>query len=202
MDLLLFKDLYLDHISVEKNASTNTLEAYARDLDKCVVFLSDEESLSSPRDVRLIHLARFFQSLSKAGLAASSQARAQSAVRQLFKWGAKRGHIDADPSRAYSHRRYHGVYQPCSAEQVLDLIAAASTAHTGTNRYLAPAAMELLYASGLRASELCRLRLEELHLELGVVRPRGKVARNGWFPLVNMRKKLSPIISNMRALNY
>ena len=99
MDLLLFKDLYLDHISVEKNASTNTLEAYARDLDKCIVFLSDDESLSSPRDVRLIHLARFFQSLSKAGLAASSQARAQSAVRQLFKWGAKRGHIDADPSR-------------------------------------------------------------------------------------------------------
>ena len=52
MDLLLFKDLYLDHISVEKNASTNTLEAYARDLDKCIVFLSDDESLKSPRDVR------------------------------------------------------------------------------------------------------------------------------------------------------
>ena len=85
---------------------------------------------------------------------------------------------------AYSHRRYHvDLPTVLSREQVLDLIAAASTAHTGTNRYLAPAAMELLYASGLRASELCRLRLEELHLELGVVRPRGKGSKERLVPL-------------------
>ena len=100
-----FKDLYLDHISVEKNASSNTPEAYARDLDKCIVFLMEQEKLQGPREVRLIHLARFFQSLSKAGLAASSQARAQSAVRQLFKWGAKRGHVEADPSRGLQPKK-------------------------------------------------------------------------------------------------
>ncbi|MCK5688759.1 site-specific integrase, partial [Myxococcota bacterium] len=75
-------DLFIDYLRVERHLSENTLGAYFRDLRKLIQFLSKKEGIDDLSQVRHLHLAHFLRSLAEAGLAASSQARALSAVHQ------------------------------------------------------------------------------------------------------------------------
>lgn len=164
-------DHYLSWLQLERNLSHHTLAAYSRDLARFCDSL-ERQGVVCLEAVTQLHVTRWLRELGS-DLAPASQARALSAVRQLYAFRVRERIQDDNPVAAIQGpRRRRGLPQTPSKAQMKRLLAApdSRTARGQRDR----AALELLYASGLRASELCNLELDELHLQLGVVRPHGK----------------------------
>lgn len=174
-------DCYLDHLRVERNLSPNTLEAYARDLQGLCAHLA-QRGVRRPQEVAAVHVTRWLQSLAERGLKPSSQGRALSAARQLFAFLIRESVVSADPtSEIDGPKRRRPLPVVLSRVEMTRLVEAPMGESARSQRDAA--ALELLYGSGLRASELCSLRLDDVHLNLGVVRPRGKGSKERIVPL-------------------
>jgi integrase/recombinase XerD len=173
-------DLFLDHLRVERHLAENTLSAYATDLQQFRAALA-KEKISTPKDVRALHVSRWLRYLGETKKQ-SSQSRALSAVRRYFKFLVKEGVLDKNPVAGLV-----GPKQRRPLPKVLshkDAQAIMQALDDDTPRAMRDKAMlELLYASGLRASELCNLRMDEIHLELGIVRPKGKGSKERVVPM-------------------
>ncbi len=180
-------DLYLDWLQVERNLSERTVEAYARDLARFRASMG-RQGLAVLKEVEQVHVARWLRELGEEGLAASSQARALSAVRQLFSFYVRKGDQKHNPAREVrGPRPKRALPTVLSRDEMARLLLApdVKTARGQRDR----AALELMYASGLRASELCLLQLDDLHLELGVVRPRGKGGKERVVPMGDIARQ-------------
>lgn len=170
MDLLRAIDVYLDHLRVERALSTNTLEAYARDLN--------ELARSAPPDLaaRALdeqHVHEGLRAAHASGLSARSSARRLSAWRGLVKFLIREKILEVDPTALIDAPRIaKRLPRVLTQEEVLELL---DTPDVMTARGLCHAAMlHLLYASGLRVSELCSLSMKDVDFERGFVRPLGK----------------------------
>ncbi|HSI04937.1 MAG TPA: site-specific integrase, partial [Myxococcota bacterium] len=169
---------YLEVLRVERNLSPHTVEAYQRDLRGLIASLAASD-VHDAADARAVHLTRWLRSLAGTGKSPASQGRALSAARQLFAFLVREGEIATNPvAELTGPKRRRPLPVVPSRQEMVRLVEApgarpaASGATSVTARFLRDrAALELLYAAGLRASELCRLRLDELHTQLGVVRP-------------------------------
>jgi integrase/recombinase XerD len=186
-------DLFLDHVKVERGLSPNTVAAYARDLTKLRAFLGLHCAARRGRGpgglgeveataVEARHLFAFAVELGKSGLAVRSQARHVVAVRQLFRWLRLERHIATDPSADMALPRLgRPLPSVLSVEEVARLLLAPDQT---TPRGLRDAAMlETLYATGLRVSELVRLKLSEIDLHAGFVSTVGKGRKQRLVPL-------------------
>ena len=180
-------DAYLWHIRFERDLSPASQEAYESDLQQLLVTLGDQEG-GGPGDWRAVdreqvleHLAR----LQAEGRAPRSVARATSSLRGFFRFLVQEGVIAADP---LVHARSSGRARPLpnvlSEREVERLLDTVLRPADGSPRALRDAAMlELLYAAGLRVSELVSLGLHDVDLERGVVRPTGKGRKQRLVPL-------------------
>jgi integrase/recombinase XerD len=174
-------DAYLDYVRVERGSSRNTVEAYARDLGDFLRFLA-EDGVSEFDAIDLGVVSRWLQHLTARGLSPRSSARHLSALRGLMRFLVHDDHIERDPTelaaRAKLGRR---LPRPLSVEQVLSLLAApdANTARGLRDR----AMLSLMYASGLRVSELLHLRLRDVDLARGVLAAYGKGGKRRLVPL-------------------
>jgi integrase/recombinase XerD len=166
------RDGFLTGLQIERDASDNTVEAYARDLERYLDHLarSGVDSLAAvrPRDV-----TAFLEALHDFGLAARSRARTLSAVRGLHRWACEAGLCDEDPSREVSGPRLpRGLPRALRPDEIDRLLGAIDPAHA-----LAPrdrALLELMYSCGLRASEVCALGVEALDAGEALLRVVGK----------------------------
>ena len=174
--------LYLDHLTVEKGLAKNSLEAYRRDLKRFARFL--EEARLEAADVARDDVVRYLGALRAEGASPRSVARATSALRGLFKFLASERIVAADPtSELAGARRWSLLPKLLSVADVEKLLAAPDVE---TPRGLRDRAMlELLYACGLRVSELATLRLENLHLKDGFVLVRGKGSKERIVPIAD-----------------
>ena len=171
---------WLDHLRVERGLSANTLVAYARDL-RLLAHFADERG-SGLLDLRAADLADFAGVLRARGLQARSQARHVFAVRGFFGFALREGLIDRDPTEnVRAPRAFRALPRHLSPAQVEALLNAPDT--KGAVGLRDRAILEVLYATGLRASELTGLTLEGLDLELGVVRVFGKGGKERLVPL-------------------
>lgn len=174
-------DRFLDYLRVERNLAPLTIEAYARDLRGFRTHLA-QDGVVRPCDVLATHISSWLYGLAQRNLRTSSQARALSAVRQLFSFLVREGALATDPTALIEGpRRRRPLPVVLSPQETTRLLEQpkGETPREQRDR----AAMELLYASGLRASELCLLRTDELHLQLGVVRPTGKGSKERVVPI-------------------
>jgi integrase/recombinase XerD len=181
MDLEQVCDRYLDHLRVERNLSAHTIESYGRDLTGLRQFLASRGCWDAT-DVTPALLQAWLGHLGERRLAASSQGRALSAARQLFAFLVRERLLEHSPAREIvgpSHSRPLPVVPSLSESERIVTLPADATPQGLRNR----AALELLYGSGLRASELCQLRLEDLNLDAGLVRPQGKGGKERMVPL-------------------
>ncbi len=164
-------DAYLDHLRVERRLSQNTVESYARDLAQLVAFAAARgrrvESLSRH------DLEAFARQRMSAGLSPRSVARAIACVRGFFRFLVVDRRIAADPAEdVHAPRAWPALPRFLSVEEVDRLIAQPDVA---TPRGLRDRALiELLYASGMRVSELVSLKPGDLNLEAGVLTCTGK----------------------------
>src|SRR6185295_7141882 len=152
-------ELFLDMLAAERGASTNTLDAYRRDLADFSADLSHagETITKADSDALRAYLGR----LDKRGLAAASVARRLSAIRQLYRFLYGEGHRSDDPAAVIEGpKRGRSLPKVLSVKQVDGLLAQARKgvkAEAKSERLRAArlnCLLEVLYATGLRVSEL------------------------------------------------
>ncbi len=181
MDLGSATDAFLSWARVERGLAKNSIEAYGRDLSSFAAFLARHQ-VEEVDDVRSTHVLQHLIEMSKAQLGVRSQARHLVAIRQLFKFLLKERVLKVDPvSDIELPRPMKSLPTFLDVDEVARLLAApvASTPKGIRDR----AMLEVLYASGLRVSELVDLPVDGLDLERGFVLVRGKGNKERVIPL-------------------
>ncbi len=181
--------LFLDMLSAERGAAAHTIEAYTRDLSEFLAFLAGKggtATTASPDHLRA-HLA----ALARRGLAPTSRARKLSSIRQFFRFLLAEGMREDDPCSAIDSPRLGRplpkILSLAEVETLLETAKEASErAADGTAKRRALrlyAALETLYATGLRVSELIALPRNVLVADDRVLTVKGKGGRERLVPL-------------------
>ena len=176
-------DQFLHHLAVEKGLSPNTLEAYARDLRGYGLLLRGKGILEvekiSPEEP-----LNYLKNLRARGISARSQARILSTLRGFHKFLLQEQATQENPVRRLRSPRVvprlPSILTPTEMEDLLQ--------QPDSNQPLGMrdrAMLELLYATGLRVSELVCLSVNDVNLEVGYVRTRGKGSKERIVPLGN-----------------
>lgn len=188
MELASAVDAYLDHLRVERALSPNTLEAYGNDLRKFVEFAEGRVG-DKLRELDVGDVASFMVRLSKEGLTARSTARHLSAVRGLLRFLVRERMIDVDPSELVEPPKLSQKLPLYLTVPEIDALLAAPDLNEP--RGLRDAAMiTLMYAAGLRVSELVRLRLGDVDLVRGALSPLGKGGKRRVIPIAEFAAAL------------
>jgi integrase/recombinase XerD len=174
-------DQYLGHLVVERGLSKHTLESYGRDLRRYQEFLGKRglDDLSAAREGDLLE---FLLGLAKEGLSARSRARTLAAVRGLHRFLVREGVTSTNPTTTIALPR-PGRRLPdfLSVEEVDRLLAAPDPS---TREGLRDKAMlELLYATGLRVSELVAVETPRVNLQAGYLMVTGKGRKQRVVPI-------------------
>jgi integrase/recombinase XerD len=146
---------FLEEVAAARGASPHTLDAYRRDLESLHGFMAG--SGSSLAAATSEHLRRWLRSMADAGLARSTQARRLSAARQFFKFMVADGRRADDPSAVLDAPRRGRALPRTLSESEVDRLIEAARARTDPDRLRLLCLLELLYATGLRVSELVGL---------------------------------------------
>jgi integrase/recombinase XerD len=179
VDLQGWIDAYLDHLRVERALARNTLEAYARDLNGLAAQTGGEVD---PRDISPDVIAMLMAANVERGFGARSSARQASGLRGFFRFLVRERAVAEDPTALLDRPRLaRRLPRVMSFDEVTRLLAAPdSTLDRGR---LHAAMLQLMYATGLRVSELCGLRVADLDLERGLVAARGKGGKRRLVPV-------------------
>jgi integrase/recombinase XerD len=174
---------FLDAAAAERDAATNTRLGYGRDLIHFSDWLADQ-GLSLARADRAA-VERYLIACEAAGLAATTRARRLSAIRQLFRFAVEEGWREDHPAlRIAGPARARRLPGTLSEAEVLALIAAAGeTGRSPSERARNRALLELLYATGLRVSELVALPVMAVRGDPGMILVRGKGGKERMVPL-------------------
>ncbi|MFC1951622.1 tyrosine recombinase XerC [Chloroflexota bacterium] len=163
---------YINYLEVEKNASPYTVRNYKNDLLDFFQFLKTRR-ISSLKEVDKHVLREYLSQLMEKGLVKASIARKMSAIRSFYRYLVREGILSVNP--------IEGVHSPKLDKRLPSFLTAEETVRLLTSPDLSKpegqrdrAIMELLYASGLRVSELVNLNLEQVNLDSGEIRVRGK----------------------------
>jgi integrase/recombinase XerD len=188
-----FAALFLDMLAAERGASANTIEAYRRDLEDYLAYLG--EAGADPLRTEAATVRGFLASLEERGLKASSAARRLSAVRQFHKFLYAEGYAGVDPTAAVqAPKQGRGLPKVLGVDEVDRLLGAAREAAERPEASPAEALraarmhclLELLYATGLRVSELMALPRSAARSRERFLVVRGKGAKERLVPLTEV----------------
>ena len=166
---------FLDFCRVEKGLSPNTLEAYGSDLKRFSAFCGTD--LPGGEAVR-----NYLDSLYGKRMSARSITRHLTTLRNLYAFLMREGRIDADPTALIPAPRQWRKLPNYLKKEDIDQIIAAPDLRKATG-VRDRAMLELLYASGLRISELCGLLFSDVNREMGIVRVVGKGNKHRLVPV-------------------
>jgi integrase/recombinase XerD len=159
---------FLDFCRLEKGLARNSLDAYATDLSRLIAFIGDVSGVPAAEDLR-----RYLDHLYETGLGNRSIARHLTTLRSFYGFLLREGKIDQDPTENLrSPKQWQTIPKFLNLEEINRIIQAIDTRKP--NGLRDRAMVELLYACGLRVSELCGLGIGDVQKEMGVVRTTGK----------------------------
>ena len=171
------------YLLLDMNRSANTIQSYGRDLAKFQAYLT-EQGIEDVEAIDEVTVRAFLAKLSQDAYAASSTSRMLSSLKQFFLFLRKEGILETNPM-SLVHRPKQGRHLPkvLTASEIEALLQAPDTSspHGLRDR----AIFELMYATGLRVTELVQLKLEDLHLELGFIQTLGKGDKERLVPLID-----------------
>ena len=175
-------DTFLVHLTVEKGLTPRTAEVYSRDLHRFYQYLSTQD-ISDIRQAGSRHVVGFLSVLHKQGISTRTQSRVLTALRGLYRFLQRENELSGKNPTALLHLPKFGRPLPHvpSQEQVNALLSVpdAATPLGMRNQTM----LEVLYATGLRVSELVQLTVSQVNREAGFVRVRGKGNRERLVPL-------------------
>lgn len=190
---------YLRFLAVEKGYSKHTIVAYRNDLIQFLTYLAGE-IISSWEAVERAHILNYILHLKEREYASSTVARKVAAVKSFFHFLVADGVLHDDPTAAVDSPPVdRHLPHPLRPEEMARLLA--EPAKSDTPRALRDCAMlELMYATGMRASETIGLEMDAVDLEAGTVRCLGKGNKERLLPLYERaREALSVYLENGRA---
>ena len=174
-------DRLLNHLSIEAGLSSNTIESYKRDLEGYIRFLQ-KKRVSRVDEITEEHITGFITLRRRRGLAASSIARNLSSIRRFHKFLVMEGCSDSDPAGALeSPKQWRKLPTVLNVDQIEKLLnrAKGDTPLSIRDR----AILEFLYATGVRISELIKIKRKDLLSEVGLVRVFGKGQKERIVPI-------------------
>ncbi|HUW25716.1 MAG TPA: site-specific tyrosine recombinase XerD [Gallionella sp.] len=179
IDLL---DEFCDNLWLEDGLSRNTLDSYRRDLHKFAAWLEQQRGLSILQATHA-DIQGFLAHLVTAQKAKpSSTGRAISSLKRLFRYLLRQGKISTDPTQQIDTPKLPRNLPKSLTEQDVEQLLDAPDAQTPLG--LRDRTMfEVLYATGLRVSELVTLRITQVSMDMGVVRVMGKGSKERLVPL-------------------
>jgi len=171
---------FLTYIQVEKGLSQNTLQNYARDVRRLQVWSSGKGKQID--QLQRKDLREWIASMSREGLAPSSVARAVSAARSFFKFLMLDRHVRRDPTEDIHTPQKSSRLPKFLTEEEMErlLLAPDINRDVGVRDR---AMLELMYAAGLRVSELCGLKVADLDLDGAIVTCFGKGSKQRRIPI-------------------
>ena len=172
---------YMHYLAVEKGLSKNTLESYRRDLEKFIAFMS-EHQISKPEEVDRDALNLFIADLKIKGRATSTISRGIASIRSFFNFLLQEGLIKTNPSLELESPKLEKKLPRVLTTGEIDRLLAQPLA--GDNNGLRDKAMlELLYATGIRVSELVSLNISDFDPRVGFLRCSGKGMKERIVPI-------------------
>lgn len=172
---------YLHYLTIERGLSLNTRASYERDLKQYLLFL-EEKGVKSWQDVDRYTVVDFLTLLSQEGKASTTITRMISSLRRFHQFLRQERYTDHDPMQHIeSPKKAQKLPQTLSLAEVERLIATPDTKTTLGIRDRA--ILEVMYATGLRVSELIGLKLGDIHLEMGLLQTVGKGDKERIVPL-------------------
>ncbi|HET7629193.1 MAG TPA: site-specific tyrosine recombinase XerD [Bacillales bacterium] len=179
---------FLHYLIVERGLSENTLAAYRRDLFRYVDYLKEKERIDSYSQVTRTHIIRYLMDLKDQGRAAATIARHTASVRAFHQFLLREKNAAGDPSvHIETPKTERKLPKVLTVREVEALLEAPDAANAFGLRDRAM--LEVLYATGLRVSELVHLNVSDAHLTMGFVRTVGKGNKERIIPLGSMASR-------------
>jgi integrase/recombinase XerC len=180
-------DAFCDHLALERDLSPHTVRAYRGDLTSLFDHAA-RMTLTTPGELDLATLRSWLARLHTQGASRSTLARRASTARTFTAWAARRGYSDTDPgvrlASPKAHRTLPAVLRTGEAAAALDAPPVSDDDTTDPVQLLRDqAVLELLYATGIRVSELCGLDRDDIDLERRTIRVLGKGRKERTVPL-------------------
>jgi integrase/recombinase XerD len=173
-------DQYLDHLRVERRLAANSVESYARDLGRLAAFARQESCSIAGLSRR--QLESFVRNLISDGLAPRSAARAVASTRGFYRFLVREGRLEASPAEdLHGGRPWPALPRYLTPEEVDGLIDQPDTSTPLGQRDRTM--LEVLYATGLRVSELITLKASDINLSGGYLTSTGKGDKQRLVPL-------------------
>lgn len=190
---------YLRYLKLQRNFTSNTLDAYMRDLQKLLTYL-DGEGINAV-NVTLEDLQHFAASLHDIGVTARSQCRILSGIRSFYKFLVTDGYIQDDPTELLESPQLGDHLPEVLSVEEIDMIESAIDLSKWEG-HRNKAIIEVLFSCGLRVSELTNLKLSNLYLDEEYVRVEGKGRKERLVPISQKAiKELGYWFDDRRLMN-
>ena len=174
-------DDYERYLLIDQGKSQNTIQSYMRDLKKFVTFINEQE-LVEINNINKDTIQLYIISLNKAGYAASTTNRMISTLKNFFHYLIREQKMDHNPMNLIQGAKNRKHLPKTLSSKEIDRLLEAPDTETN-NGIRDRAILEVMYASGLRVSELTHLKMNELHLELGFIQTIGKGDKERIIPI-------------------
>ncbi|MBC7235381.1 MAG: site-specific tyrosine recombinase XerD [Chloroflexi bacterium] len=179
---------FLNSLQVEKGYSNNTIVAYRNDLEQFVAFLTERDAINSWDGVDKENLVDYVTCLrEEREYASATVARKVAAAKSFFRYLVDCGHLAKDPSETLDSPKVRKYTPTAISEQEVERLLKAPTKYDTPRGIRDVALLELLYATGMRVSEVVNLDVGDIDLETGCVRCQNKTDK--------YRERVIPIYS-------
>lgn len=172
---------YIHYLKVERGLSENTIVSYERDLKRYMLFL-DNQTIASWDDLDRYVILTFLRELTDEKKSAASITRMISSLRKFHQFLKQERYSDVDPMQHIeTPKKAQKLPKSLSQDEIVRLLEAPDT--TDKFGIRDRAILEVMYATGLRVSELIGLKMSDLHLSLGLIQTIGKGDKERIIPL-------------------
>lgn len=164
---------FIHYLIVERGLSNNTIVSYERDLKSYQRHLEEQQQIRSFNDVSRLHIIQFLKTLKETGKSSKTIARHTASIRSFHQFLLREKQAEQDPSVLIeSPQLERSLPKILSLQEVEKLLEIPKT--TTPFGWRDKAMLELLYATGIRVSEMINLNLADVHLTMGFIRCYGK----------------------------
>jgi len=191
---------FKNYLRLEKSLSSNSIEAYIRDLGKLISFLEVQSLEIQPQHLELKHLQNFLQWVTELGLSARSQARLISGIKAFYKYLILENYLKNDPTELLDSPKLGTKLPETLTLKEIDKIIAQidlSKAEGERNK----AMVETLYGCGLRVSEMVNMKISNIYIDEGFIRVTGKGEKERLVPIGSQALKQISIYLNQSRVH-
>ncbi|MDF2606558.1 MAG: xerD [Bacillales bacterium] len=179
---------FLHYLSVEKQLANNTINSYKRDLDSYVRFLINDLKINKINEINRVHIIQFLKKERELGKSSKSMSRYISSIRSFHQFLFRERRVDIDTTENIETPKIERNLPKVLSIEEVDLLLNSLNENSPID-LRDKAMVEVLYATGLRVSELISLDLDSINLTMGFIRCVGKGGKERIVPLGRIAKE-------------